>query len=359
MSTETAAGSSNRNINLDIIRILAAVMVLLVHVGYQFPWIADYTWTGYYGVTLFYSLSGYLSMVSMERSGSVLEFYKKRLLRILPLYWSVLVISYILQLITYLSRLGLGAFALNGPCSVRYLRYFFFLNMFIPSDKFDLWNNMNGFWTMPAFVFFYLTVPLLYKIIRKYYVALPVLTVLLFCREPFGKWVEALLNSSGYAIDGADVFAQWMPLSVFYCFFLGVTVYYAVKDGHAFSFVVLCVLAMIYNEFKWFAWDIAMALPVLGAVTLPPMIKKDGWLKKGVSTFAAFSFALYLTHIMTLGYVMRLQNVLVPFIRHKGFLLFVIVVCIAVGYLIWRFIAVPLERILAAKLRKKEETGNA
>ncbi|MBQ7581902.1 MAG: acyltransferase, partial [Lachnospiraceae bacterium] len=102
MNSEQTAAAGSRNSNLDILRILAAFMVLMVHVGYAFPWIADYTWTGYYGVTLFYSLSGYLSMVSMERSGSVIEFYKKRILRIIPLYWSILIISYILQLVTNL-----------------------------------------------------------------------------------------------------------------------------------------------------------------------------------------------------------------------------------------------------------------
>ncbi|MCR5267065.1 MAG: acyltransferase [Lachnospiraceae bacterium] len=349
MSSEQTAAAGSRNSNLDILRILAAFMVLMVHVGYAFPWIADYTWTGYYGVTLFYSLSGYLSMVSMERSGSVIEFYKKRILRIIPLYWSILIISYILQLVTNLPKQGLSVFSLNGPCSVRYLRYFFFLNMFIPSDSFDIWNNMNGFWTMPAFVFFYLTVPLLYKLIRRFYAALPVLVVLLFGRELFGKWLEDLLNRSVPRIDGADVFAQWMPLSVFYCFFLGVTVYYAVKDSQAFLFALLAVMSLIYNEFKWFAWDIAMALLLLLAVTLPPLLKKEGRLKKGVQTFSAFSFALYLTHIMTLEYVMRLKKVLVPIIRNKGFLLFAIAVCIGVGYVIWRFVAGPVERLFVRR----------
>ena len=92
------------------------------------------------------------------------------------------------------------------------------------------------------------------------------------------------------------------------------------------------------------------------AVMMPPMIKNLGWLMKGVRTAAAFSFALYLTHITTLGYVMRLQSVLVPFIRHKGFLLFVIAGCIAVGYLIWRFIAVPVETILVKRMNAPQKT---
>ena len=55
-----------RNVNLDIVRIIAALMVLFVHVGYEFPWIGDYTWTGYYGVMLFFVLSGYFAWPMIE-----------------------------------------------------------------------------------------------------------------------------------------------------------------------------------------------------------------------------------------------------------------------------------------------------
>lgn len=165
-----------RNYNLDILRIVAAFMVLTVHVGYQFPWISDYTWYGYYGTSLFFVLSGYLTMTSVERCNSVLEFYRKRVFRIIPLYWVVLIVTLILN---------------PNLFSIKYLRYFFFLNMFIPSDDFGLWNNLNGLWTMSAFMFFYLIAPLIYKLIKKYYVGLVILTVMLFCRDGFVAWFEA------------------------------------------------------------------------------------------------------------------------------------------------------------------------
>ncbi len=369
-----------RNVNLDIVRIIAALMILLVHVGYEFPWISDYTWTGFYGVMLFFVLSGYLSMVSMENSAGTLAFYKKRLLRIVPLYWSILVIAYILELITNLPKMGAAVFGPEGPCNVAYLRYFAFLNMTIPSDNFTLWNNRYGFWTLPAFMLFYLLVPLIYKLIRRYYAALAALILLLFAYHPFVAWLQEQLSIRFPWMDSPDVFAQWTPVSVFYCFFLGVTVYYARKDRREFSFVTLCVLAMVFNEFKWFAWDIVMALLVMGAISLPSLVplssaKREvaadpsapdqpapvaslqkarlfGKLRGSLTTASAVSFPLYLTHILTLTYVMRLQNVLTPIIRHKGFLAFVLLACVGVAYLTWRFIAGPLDKAFDKAFRK-------
>ena len=302
-------------------------MVLMVHVGYILEWPAKYTWTGYYGVILFFVLSGYLSMVSMENSASAWEFYKKRLIRIVPLYWVLLTIA---------------LFFNDGIRSIKYLRYYTFLNMFIPSDDFGRWNNMNGFWTIPAFIFFYLTVPLIFKFVRRYYVSLIILTVILFCRDPFVARLEGILNESGQIVSGIHEFAEWMPLSVFYCFFLGVTVFYACKERQQFSFALLCIISLIYNEFKWFGWDIAMALLVLGAAVLPPVIVREGMITRIIKTASAFSFAQYLTHIMVLGYVVKLKDFMVPIIRNKGFMIFVSAFCMVIGYLTWRFIEKPL-----------------
>lgn len=334
-----------RNTNIDIVRILAAFMVLMVHVGYMLGWPAKYTWTGYYGVPLFFVLSGYLSMFSMDRCKSVKEYYKKRFLRIVPLYWAILTILYVLNLVTYLPSQGAAVFSSDGVCSVKYLRYYLFLNMFIPSDKFNIWNNMNGFWTIPAFMFFYLTVPLIYKLVRRYYVSLVLLIVMLFCRKPVAHRFEVFLNNSGRNISEIHSFVEWMPLMVFYCFFLGVTIYYACREGRQFSFLVLCILSMTYNEFGWFVWDIAMALMVLGAVSLPPLVTGEGKIAQVVKTVSDFSFAQYLTHIAVLGYVIKLESVMVPIIRNKGFLFFVVIVCMGVGYLTWRFIERPLSGV--------------
>lgn len=52
--------------SLDILRIVAALMVLMVHVG-QWTGLNKWTDVGAKGVPLFFILSGYLAMVSCHR----------------------------------------------------------------------------------------------------------------------------------------------------------------------------------------------------------------------------------------------------------------------------------------------------
>lgn len=147
-------------------------------------------------------------------------------------------------------------------------------------------------------------------------------------------------------------FAAWHPLSVLCVFMGGVVVYLAIKEKKQFGFAVLCMLAMVYNQFMWHAWDIIMMILVVCAASLPSVITKEGKLSAVVKTLADFSFPLYLTHVLVLSKIMILQDVLVPIIRNKGFLAFVVLVCVLVGYLSWRFIEKPLINLL------KKSRGN-
>lgn len=347
--------AQSRNYNLDILRILAAAMVFTVHLGVFFPWIYEYTWTGFYGVMLFFVLSGYLTMCSVESSKSVGEYYKKRVVRIVPLYFSVLIVDYICILVENIlanimsgAEIFTGVFSYGGPCSVKYLRYFGFLNMFIPSDNFSVWNNMEGFWTMSCFAFFYLVTPIFYKLIKKFLVFLPILAVTLYFQRAFVSWLEAKLNDWVPWADNLHDFALETPISMLYCYMLGIAVYLAHKDKKQFLFVVLCGYSMIFNEFKWFAWEILMAVMVLAAIELPSIAGDSLRAHKVIKTCSAVSFPLYLTHLIVLRYFTRLQDFLVPYIRHKGFLGLTMIVCCGVAYLVWRFVATPLE----GKMRK-------
>ena len=94
--------------NLDAIRSLAFLMVLIWHLhGYLAPhlgsgFVLDIVRNGHLGVNLFFVLSGflitYLLLVEKETTGKIQlwYFYMRRLLRIWPLYFLVVVLSMIL-----------------------------------------------------------------------------------------------------------------------------------------------------------------------------------------------------------------------------------------------------------------------
>ena len=65
-------------LNLDIIRAVAAIMIVLVHLE-LFGW-------GGHGVELFLLLTGYTAFLSIDRHKDIspLSYYRRRLARILP-----------------------------------------------------------------------------------------------------------------------------------------------------------------------------------------------------------------------------------------------------------------------------------
>lgn len=111
-----------RNTNLDLVRVLAAFMVLSVHIG---QYIGKDFAVGAKGVQLFFILSGYLAFASMSNK-SVSKYYKSRVLRILPTYYFCIALVYFADIVMAIQDGVLGE-VLKGQCSIRFLRYVFFL----------------------------------------------------------------------------------------------------------------------------------------------------------------------------------------------------------------------------------------
>ena len=76
--------TKHKNVALDELRILAALMVLGVHTG-QKVGLGDAAAVGAQGVQLFFVLSGYLAAASLSRHPELLPYYQRRIRRILPL----------------------------------------------------------------------------------------------------------------------------------------------------------------------------------------------------------------------------------------------------------------------------------
>lgn len=180
-----------KNLNLNLVRIFAALMVLSVHIfqnaGVQFK-------AGSYGVQLFFIMSGYLAFSSMTKKNySVAEYYKNRAVRILPTYWSCLILLYLYDILRgIINKLSISEI-FTGQCSPRFLRYFFGLQCFIPSDHWDLWNNHSALWTMSSFIAFYILTPLLYKVLKNFYISFLGTIVLLFGRTFIIQTIQFLL----------------------------------------------------------------------------------------------------------------------------------------------------------------------
>lgn len=151
--------------NIQVLRVLSCLGIFITHLA---PCMgarglaasaANFCASGVY---LFFLISGFLACSSKELGPgrgrrSVLSYYCKRLFRVLPLYYAVI-----------LYNMALHGLLLRDvppdPGGLSWLRYFFLTNAFIPGPD-NFWSNLSATWTISLFCFFYLCAPLFVRLI--------------------------------------------------------------------------------------------------------------------------------------------------------------------------------------------------
>lgn len=334
-----------KNINLDIIRIFAAWMVLSVHIGQYLG--VDFS-VGAKGVQLFFVLSGYLAFASLEKNASIVSYYKKRAVRIIPIYWICLIIIYMEDIVlgTYSSSLSE---VLAGQCGPKYLRYFAFLQCFIPSDNWELWNNHRALWTMSSFVGFYILAPYLYRIMNKFYKSMLILIIFLFCRPYLVAWIQNIF--AGYPKNAKiEYFATMNPLTELYCFLLGAVLFVAIKEKKQNVYQMVISIALAVTALSWYQYELLFVLLVAIAVSFAP-ITENKQVCKWISIISGGSFALYLIHPMVLD--------IAPIIWGKIgienqwlYAIYLYISCIGAAYILYYVFIIKIERWVSNHLGK-------
>lgn len=285
-----------KNSNLDLVRIFATWMVLSVHIGINVGF--DFT-IGAKGVQLFFALSGYLAFASLDRNPMVLDYYKKRAVRIIPAYWICLVIIYLKDLFVIL-RSTSAEIVFPGQCGPRFLRYFFFIQCFTPTDDWGLWNNHSALWTMSCFAAFYLVAPWLYRIMKKFYVGLGILLASLYIRPFLVSWIERAFSSyPGPAC--IDYFACMNPLVEMYCFLLGAVLFIAIKERKENIYLMLSLMLLIVTGMGGYSLEFIFVILIAVAIKAEPLFKNKR-INKMISAISAGSFTLYLIHLPILQF---------------------------------------------------------
>lgn len=281
-----------RNITLDFLRILATIEIFLMHLTLFLPEVVGNTVfqvmskissRGGNAVAILFSLSGYLIWREVaDESLDVSRYYRKRLLRIVPAYYVVLIL-YILA----------GLLPLDWNVS----RYFLFLNAVVPSDNYELYNNMGAFWTMGTFMLWYLIAPWVAKKVKNLKGAL------YFMAGTFviGQLAQELLTIV-YRWANADA-VEFMvgnnPIGNIWFFAAGVTAYYTIKENKVLHGIFVCMLGITFFTVinsPWYPYWMLLAMIFLMlseeiAIELPSGIER-------VVAFASnISFDFYLVHL--------------------------------------------------------------
>ena len=159
--------------SLTSLRFFAAISVLLFHFPIHFPGHLGKAYGllsahGYTGVTFFFILSGFLlstiySEKSLNSKLSLVTFFGKRLIRIVPTYWlALLLTSFFLDGTLRVAKSQGHLFERLGDVGL----HISLLQAWIPMSPFRLhWNEPT--WSVSVEVFYYLLFPVILILIRK------------------------------------------------------------------------------------------------------------------------------------------------------------------------------------------------
>src|SRR5699024_6917765 len=178
-----------------------------------------------------------------------------------------------------------AVFGPEGPCGPRYLRYLLFLQMWLPSDNWALWNNRSALWTMSAFAFFYLLAPWLYRLLagagrRWRYggtaAGFCLLAAVLAGKGMLGRALEQTLGRlPAGQVDNISQFSAQNPVMELYVFLYGALLFFAVREGQALAFGGFCLLLPLLTGFTRVAFEGVFAALVLLAVCLPCPLRPE------------------------------------------------------------------------------------
>lgn len=223
--------------NFDLLRLLFAGTVCLVHAyelsGYQqLVWITNVL-SSAVAVKAFFVVSGFLIFMSFERSSSISSYAKKRIRRIYPAYFTVVM----------LCAAGLAAISSKGFAdyfSLAWVKYVLanlsFLNFLHPTlpGVFDAnrLQAVNGaLWTLKIEVMFYLSVPLFVLLFRRLG-NLPIIAIAYIGSTTYAalfSWLAEKTGAGFYLELGRQLPGQ---LSYFLAGAFFITTYSSLSVGH-------------------------------------------------------------------------------------------------------------------------------
>lgn len=339
--------------NIQLLRVLSCLGIFITHLaprmgaaGYAAS-AANFCASGVY---LFFLISGFLACCAKEiRPGcgwkGILAYYCKRLFRILPLYYAVIVYQMVLH--------GLILRDVPAdPAGLSWLRYFFLTNAFIPGPD-NFWSNLGATWTISLFCVFYLCAPLLVHLIEGKRggvfraAALYLAALLLRC-----LWVAAGLSS------------YMMVFYYLHYFVLGMLVwelaaaYPPAKAAGGFGLAAAALGGLLQavgagnDYFTVISWIYAVIVLATGNFSWKKEDAASGRIARAVGVLDVYSYAIYLVHASVIDGIYLLQ----AHVRLPGITVLLTAVALtAIGaYLAHLLIEKPAEKLgrrLVARLK--------
>lgn len=277
------SADNGKLLNLDIIRAVAAIMIVLVHLEI-FGW-------GGHGVELFLLLTGYTAFLSIDRHKDIspLSYYRRRLARILPSYYGVVLIYFFFYLVI------LGEHHEPGQIAISLVKYFTLTTTLFPRNLL-FWFYLGTTGTIVTIMLFYLLAPFLYRVINNFRRSLFALMAAFVVCQVWVRFLERIYAGTEYA--GRH------PAYFIYLAFFGVAAYFAVKEKKIYEYIlflmlmgVACLILDVSNTKLY--WIVMFTAILLVTMNIEDKLPDNRLCKVCVSIvrfISRYSYALYLGH---------------------------------------------------------------
>jgi peptidoglycan/LPS O-acetylase OafA/YrhL len=329
---------NKRIVEIDILRGFAAAAVVLFHYtyqynievkGYQINFPFEFTY-GHLGVELFFVISGFVIIMSVEKHNAIKPFIISRFSRLFPAFWVTSLFVYIITMLAQFENkmIGFKLFLLN-------LTMINGLTHKTPTFLQDV------YWTLSSEMNFYFLVIIIIwlNLLKKINTLIIIGIVIYFFLNYFNSQVPYFIYIYKYIF-----ILNNLPL-----FFAGILFYKLSKkdDTRLILYLYLFLNYLVYAYFHGLRYSISLALFYLVFILI-----LNGSFKFVINRFTVFfgtiSYALYLVH-QNIGYILLKAMNQLHINIYLGLTLILFIV-IFLAYLITRYIEKPFIIIIRKKM---------
>lgn len=336
--------------SIQLLRALAAFLVLLLHTFYKETVYSNGIFTGFHfghiGVDIFFIVSGFIMLHTIKENTHPLDFLLKRFIRIYPIYWLTSIVALIGYIVVpHLVNSGREADLIASlfllPTQVGYL-------------------NPNA-WTLSFELLFYFILFVVLLISFRFRVVLSTLIVLVLgsyglLAKPESNWASFIFDSILFE------FVLGFVIYGIYCNFVRLNRYLLLL--RILSVILFSILWNIGSELRFVHFGGMAFCICIFCLSFEPLMqtkKSSLMMKLGDS-----SYSLYLTHAFVLsgaGFLFSKVNLIVD--NSYIFVFLLLSISLVVGYYSFKFIEQPLTRyilryykVVSVPYVHKVSTGN-
>ncbi len=339
--------SSQQLFSLQYLRAFAALLVVWQHAVFKMPSFLPEAslHTGAIGVALFFVISGFvMQMITEEGRVSPLEFFKRRIVRVVPMYWLMTITFSLVLFIT-------GSYELIGDnFFMRLIKSLLFIPHVSTLQNNHIWPVLIPGWTLNYEMFFYL----IFAIAMFFKARVAIVTMIFLSLVLLGKLFQPFVNPL--------LITYTHPL--FLEFLAGMLIYQVWKFKTPAAPLLVSILlivlglSLLFNQSATGYFDLDR---LLGAILFFYGSLNErflNWKNKVLLDIGNASYSIYLSHILTVPIVYDLLNRYLHLVNQTIGLFFVfmlsaIVISTLVGCFVYRIVELPMSNWLKSRFLLK------